>query len=275
MIYPLTYINPNATIAANVKIDPFTVIASDVIIEEGSWIGSNVSICEGTRIGKNVKIYPGAVIGEVPQDLKYKGEKTHTIIGENSTIREFVTINRGTTYHNKTEIGKNCFIMAYTHIGHDCIIGDNCVLSNSCQMAGHVILGDHVWIAGVSAIHQFVRIGQHCYIAGGSLVTKDVPPYIKAVRNPLSYGGINSIGLKRRGFNAEKINQILDIYRIIFNKNLNTTQSLQFIEEEVQVTDERDEILQFIRSSGRGIVRKFQSNKSDLDEGNFNEDFNN
>ncbi len=275
MIYPLTYIDPNAKIAPNVKIDPFTVIASDVVIEEGSWIGSNVSICEGTRIGRNVKIYPGAVIGEVPQDLKYKGEKTQTIIGENSTIREFVTINKGTTYHNKTEIGKNCFIMAYTHIGHDCIIGDSCVLSNSCQMAGHVILGDHVWIAGVSAIHQFVRIGQHCYIAGGSLVTKDVPPYIKAVRNPLSYGGINSIGLKRRGFNAEKVNQILDIYRIIFNKNLNTTQALQYIEEEVKVTDERDEILQFIRNSGRGIVRKFQPNKPDFDEGNFNEDFNN
>ena len=272
MIYPFTYIDPTAKIANSVKIDPFTVIGNDVEIGEGSWIGSNVSICEGTKIGKNVKIFQGSVIGGLPQDLKYKGEKTHTIIGDNTTIREFVTINKGTTTNQQTLIGQNCFIMAYTHIGHDCIIGNNCVLSNNCQMAGHVKLEDWVWIAGVTAIHQFITIGQHAYIAGGSLVTKDVPPYIKAVRNPLTYGGVNSVGLKRRGFSAEKVNHILDIYRVIFNRKLNTTQALQVIEEEFKVTDERDEIIQFIRQSGRGIVRKYNDKRSD--DVNFDEEFN-
>jgi UDP-N-acetylglucosamine acyltransferase len=147
--------------------------------------------------------------------------------------------------------------MAYSHIAHDCIIGNHCILSNSVQVAGHVTLGDYAWIAGVSAVHQFVQIGQHAYIAGGSLVSKDVPPYIKAVRNPLSYGGVNSVGLKRRGFDLEKINHILDIYRYIFNKGMNTTQALAFIEEELPATDERDEIVTFIRDSGRGIIKRF------------------
>ena len=178
-------------------------------------------------------------------------------IGDNTTIREFVTINRGTTDRWKTKVGNNCLIMAYSHVAHDCVIGDNCILSNSVQLAGHVVLGDWVWIAGVSAVHQFVTIGQHSYIAGGSLVSKDVPPYIKAVRNPLSYGGVNSVGLKRRGFDLEKINHILDIYRYIFNKGMNTTQALEFIEEELPATDERDEIVTFIRDSGRGIIKRF------------------
>jgi UDP-N-acetylglucosamine acyltransferase len=155
--------------------------------------------------------------------------------------------------------------MAYSHVAHDCVIGDNCILSNSVQLAGHVVLGDWVWIAGVSAVHQFVTIGQHSYIAGGSLVSKDVPPYIKAVRNPLSYGGVNSVGLKRRGFELERINHILDLYRIIFNKGLNTTQALEFIEEELPASDERDEIVTFIRESGRGIIKRFVKGASEED----------
>ena len=273
MAYPLTFIDPNSKIAPNVKIDPFTVIGGDVQIGHGTWIGSNVTICDGTRIGENVKIFPGSVLGGIPQDLKFNGEKTTVEIGDNTTIREFVTINKGTSANLKTVIGDNCFIMAYSHIGHDCVIGSNCVLSNSCQIAGHVKIGDWVWIAGVTAIHQFVTIGQHAYIAGGSLVSKDVPPYIKAVRNPLSYGGINSIGLKRRGFSQVKINHILDIYRIIFNKNMNTSQALQFIEEEISVTDERDEILEFIRNCNRGIIRKYLKGNF-AEEVNFEEDFN-
>lgn len=263
MTHPFTYIDPNAKLASNVKIDPFAVIHGDVQIGEGTWIGSNVTIMDGTRIGKNCRIFPGAVIGAVPQDLKFNGEKTTVEIGDSTTIREFVTINRGTTDRWKTKVGSNCLIMAYSHIAHDCIIGNHCILSNSVQVAGHVIMGDYAWIAGVSAVHQFVNIGQHAYIAGGSLVSKDVPPYIKAVRNPLSYGGVNSVGLKRRGFELEKINHILDIYRFIFNKGLNTTQALAYIEEELPASDERDEIVTFIRDSGRGIIKRYSKGNGD------------
>ncbi|HEY2727983.1 MAG TPA: acyl-ACP--UDP-N-acetylglucosamine O-acyltransferase, partial [Parafilimonas sp.] len=245
MIHPHTYIHTNAKLAENVKVDPFTVIHQDVEIGAGTWIGSNVTIMEGVRIGNNCRIFPGAVIGAVPQDLKYGDEKTYVEIGDNTTIREFVTIHRGTRDRWKTTVGNNCLIMAYSHIAHDCCVGNFCIMSNNSQMAGHVIMADYAWIAGFSAIHQFVKIGQHAFIAGGSLVRKDVPPFIKAVRNPLSYGGVNSVGLKRRGYSIEKINQILDIYRIIYNKGLNTSKALEYIEEEMPASDERDEIISF------------------------------
>ena len=267
MIHPYSYIDPNAVIAPNVKIDPFAVIHGDVKIGEGTWVGSNVTIMDGTRIGKNCRIFPGAVLGAIPQDLKFNGEKTTAEIGDNTTIREFVTINRGTANRRKTVVGSNCLIMAYSHIAHDCVLGNHCILSNSVQIAGHVTLGDWAWIAGVAAVHQFVNIGQHAYIAGGSLVGKDVPPYIKAIRTPLSYGGVNSIGLKRRGFELGKINHILDIYRIIFNKGLNVTQALEYIEEEVPASDERDDIITFIRESERGIIKKYvPGDTADFDE---------
>jgi len=265
MIHPHTYIHPDARLAENVKVDPFTVIHQDVTIGEGTWISSNVTIMEGVTIGKNCRIFPGAVIGAVPQDLKYKGEQTYVEIGDNTTIREYVTIHRGTSDRWKTSVGNNCLIMAYSHIAHDCCVGNNCIMSNNSQMAGHVSMADYAWIAGFSAIHQFVKIGQSAFIAGGSLVRKDVPPYIKAVRNPLSYGGVNSVGLKRRGFSQEKINQILDIYRIIYNKGLNTSKALEYIEKELPVTDERDEILSFIRESERGIVKRYTRTESEDD----------
>lgn len=263
MIHPHTYIHPNAKLAENVKVDPFTVIHQDVEIGEGTWIGSNVTIMEGARIGKNCRIFPGAVIAAIPQDMKFQGEKTYVEIGDNTTIREFVTINRGTVDRGKTKVGKNCLIMAYCHIAHDCIVGDYCVMSNNSQMAGHVIMGDNSWVAGVCAIHQFVHIGQHAFIAGGSLVSKDVPPYIKAVRTPLSYGGVNSVGLKRKGFSVEKINHILDIYRVIYSKGMNISQALAYIEEEFPASDERDEIVTFIRESGRGVIKRFTKSSSD------------
>lgn len=263
MTHPFTYIDPNAKIAPNVKIDPFTVIHQDVQIGEGTWVGSNVTIMEGTRIGKNCRIFPGAVIGAIPQDLKFAGERTTVHIGDNTTIREFVTINRGTEDRGKTVVGSNCLIMAYSHLAHDCQLGNNVILSNSVQVAGHVTVGDFVVIGGVSAVHQFVHIGQHSFIAGGSLVSKDVPPYIKAVRNPLSYGGVNSVGLKRRGFQLNQINHILDIYRIIYNKGFNTSQALEFIEEEISATDERDEIVTFVRESTRGIIKRFVKGAND------------
>lgn len=258
MINPHTYVSPNAKLAPNVKIDPFTVIHPNVEIGEGTWIGSNVTIMEGARIGRNCRIFPGAVISAIPQDLKFEGEATTVEIGDNVTIREFVTINRGTSDRLSTRVGDNCLIMAYSHIAHDCSIGNHCIMSNNTQMAGHVIMGDHSILAGMCAVHQFTRIGQHAFIAGGSLVSKDVPPYIKAGRTPLSYSGVNSVGLKRRGFSVQRINQILDIYRIIFNQGLNTTQALSYIEEEIQATDERDEIVTFIRESHRGIIKKFR-----------------
>ncbi|MBK7290465.1 MAG: acyl-ACP--UDP-N-acetylglucosamine O-acyltransferase [Chitinophagaceae bacterium] len=265
MIHPHTYIHPNAKLATNVKIDPFTVIHQDVEIGDGTWIGSNVTIMEGARIGKNCRIFPGAVIAAVPQDLKFQGEYSNVFIGDGTTIREFVTINRGTKDREKTMIGKNCLIMAYCHFAHDCFVGDNCITSNNTQVAGHATIGDWAIIGGMCAIHQFVKIGQHSFISGGSLVGKDVPPYIKAGRNPLSYAGVNSIGLKRRGFSIERINHILDIYRVLYNKGLNTSQAVEYIEEEMPATDERDEIVTFIRESGRGIIKRFTKGNNDDD----------
>jgi UDP-N-acetylglucosamine acyltransferase len=205
------------------------------------------------------------VLCAIPQDLKFEGEDTTVEIGDNTTIREFVTIHRGTGDRRKTVVGKNCLIMAYTHIAHDCNIGDYCILSNNTQVAGHVTIGDHAILAGMCAVHQFVNIGQHAFVAGGSLVRKDVPPYIKAGRQPLSYAGVNSVGLKRRGFTVDKVNHIMDIYRHIYNKGMNTTQAIQYIEEEFPVTDERDEIVTFIRESGRGIIKRFSKNSLDED----------
>lgn len=259
MIHPLTYIHPDAKIGPNVKIDPFTTIHRNVEIGEGTWIGSNVTIMEGARIGKNCRIFPSSVISAIPQDLKYKGEDTRVVIGDNTTIRECVTINRGTTDRNKTVIGSNCLIMAYTHIAHDCIVGDYCIFSNNTTLAGHIVVGDHVILAGLTAVQQFVRIGSHSFITGGSLVRKDVPPYVKAAREPLSYVGVNSVGLKRRGYSIDKINHILDIYRILFVRGYNTSKALNIIETEIPVSDERDEIITFIRETGRGIMKGYIS----------------
>ncbi|MGG5508162.1 MULTISPECIES: acyl-ACP--UDP-N-acetylglucosamine O-acyltransferase [unclassified Myroides] len=257
MNQPLAYVHPGAKIARNVVIEPFTTIHNNVEIGEGTWIGSNVTIMEGARIGKNCKIFPGAVISAEPQDLKFEGEVTTVEIGDNTTIRECVTINRGTKDRYKTVIGKNCLIQAYSHIAHDCIIGDNCIFSNSSTLAGHVTVGDFVVLAGLVAVHQFCTIGSHSFVTGGTLVRKDVPPYIKAAREPISYAGINSVGLRRRGYEPDKIREIQEIYRILFQKNYNTSQALEIIETEMEATPERDEILMFVRNSSRGIMRGY------------------
>jgi UDP-N-acetylglucosamine acyltransferase len=263
MIHALTYIHPDAQLADNVKVEPFTVIHGNVIIGEGTWIGSNVTIMEGTRIGKNCRIFSGAVIGGIPQDRKFENEKTTVEIGDNCIIREFVTINRGTTDRWKTKVGNDCWILAYSHIAHDCIIGNNCTISNNTQLAGHVVLGDWVGIGGMCGIHQFVHVGQHAFIGGGTSVFKDIPPYVKAARDPICYAGLNSVGLKRRGFTNIQINQILEVYRVIYNKGLNTSQALDFIEEELPVSDEREEIVRFVRESGRGIIKRYSRNGND------------
>jgi UDP-N-acetylglucosamine acyltransferase len=257
MNQPLAYIHPQAKIASNVVIEPFSTIHKNVEIDEGTWIGSNVTIMEGARIGKNCKIFPGAVISAIPQDLKFGGEDTIAVIGDNTVIRECVTLSRGTIDKHKTVIGKNCLVMAYVHIAHDCIIGNNCILVNAVQLAGHVHIDDFAIVGGSSAVHQFVKVGAHVMISGGSLVRKDVPPYSKAAREPLSYCGINSIGLRRRGFTSEKINEIQEIYRTIYLKGLNNSKALDLIELNHSPSRERDEILNFIRNSDRGIMKGF------------------
>ncbi|WP_423146573.1 acyl-ACP--UDP-N-acetylglucosamine O-acyltransferase [Rubrolithibacter danxiaensis] len=258
MIQPLAYIHPQAKIADNVVIEPFVTIHKDVEIGEGTWIGSNVTIMDGARIGKNCRIFPGAVVSAPPQDMKYKGEATTVSVGDNTTIRECVTLNRGTALDkNTTTIGQNCLLMAYTHVAHDCVIGNHVIIANSVQLAGHIEVQDYAFIGGTSAVHQFVSIGAHSIISGGSLVRKDVPPYTKAGREPLSYVGINSVGLRRRGFTSEQINEIQDIYRTVFLKKYNITKALDIIEAERQPTEIRDEILDFIRNSNRGIMKGF------------------
>jgi UDP-N-acetylglucosamine acyltransferase len=257
MIQGLSFIDDQAKIAANVVVEPFTVIHKNVEIGEGSWIGSNVTIFEGTIIGKNCKIFPGAVLGAVPQDLKFEGENTTVTIGDNTVIRECVTINRGTKDKFTTAIGANCLLMAYTHVAHDCKVGDNVILANGVQMGGHVTVEDNARIGGLCAIHQFVQIGRHVMIEGGSMVSKDVPPFVKAGRYPLAYEGVNSIGLRRSGFTSEKINEIQDIYRILFVHNRNLTKAMHIVEAEMKASAERDEIMAFVHESERGVLKGF------------------
>ena len=255
MISALAHIHPAATIGNNVKIDPFVVIDAGVIIGEGTHIMSHAVIMKNTIVGSCCQIFPGAVLGAIPQDLKFDGEETFVEIGNNTTIRECVTVNRGPKDKWKTRVGSNCLLMAYSHIAHDCILGDNVIIANSVQLAGHVEIGDYAIIGGMAAAIQFSKIGAHTYIAGGTEVIKDVPPYIKAGRTPLSYVGVNSIGLQRRGFTSERINSILEIYRNIYMRGLNTTQATEFIEKELPETEEKTEILKFIRESKRGILK--------------------
>lgn len=257
MIHPLAHIHPQAKIADNVEIGPFTTVHGNVEIGEGTWIGSNATIMEGARIGKGCKIFPGAVISGIPQDLKFDGEETTAEIGDYTTIREHVTINRGTRDRWKTVVGNNCLIQAYSHIAHDCIVGNNCIFSNSSTLAGHITIGDYVVLAGLVALHQFVQVGSHAFIAGGTLVRKDVPPFVKAAREPISYVGINSVGLRRRGFSSEKINEVQNIYRTLFVKHNNLTKAMGIIEAEFAPTEIRDEILDFIRNSNRGVMKGF------------------
>jgi len=257
MNQPLAYIHPGAKIARNVVVEPFTTIHNNVKIGSGTWIGSNVTIMEGARIGKDCRIFPGAVISAIPQDLKFDGEDSLAIIGDNTTIRECVTVNRGTKALGKTQIGDNCLIMATSHIAHDCIIGNNCIIANASVIAGHVTVGDYAILSGLVAVHQFIHIGQHAMVSGGSLVRKDVPPFTKAGKEPLSYVGINSIGLRRRGFETLKIREIQDIYRILYQKNYNNSQALEKIEAEMEATKERDQIILFIKNSQRGIMKGY------------------
>jgi UDP-N-acetylglucosamine acyltransferase len=253
----LSSVHPNAKIGSNVTIEPFAVIDDNVVIGDGSHIQSHAVIRSGTRMGKNCNVFPGAVVGAVPQDLKFNGEETTLEIGDNVTIRECVTINRGTSAYGKTVIGNNNLIMAYCHIAHDCIIGNHCIFSNSVALAGHIIVEDHVIIGGLAAVHQFCKIGAHSFIGGGSLVNKDVPPFVKASRYPVSFLGINSVGLTRRGFSPEQIHIVGDIYRLLFVKNSNLKKGIQQVKEQVEDSPVKSQILDFIEKSERGLIKGY------------------
>jgi len=258
-ISPLAYVDKKAQIGNDVVIEPFAMVDADTVIGDGCKIASNAVIYSGSILGANCKVFPGAVIGAAPQDLKYRGEATKAIIGDNVLIRECVTINRGTKAYGKTVVEDNTLLMAYVHVAHDCHVKRNCIIANAVNLAGHVILGEHVSIGGMTAIQQFVNIGDHTYITGGSLVRKNVPPYVKAAREPLSYVGVNRIGLERRGFTKESIDRIQDIYRILFIKGWSMSKALEHIEKAMPESKEKIDILEFIDKSEKGLLRGFNS----------------
>ena len=251
----LAHIHPNAQLGENVTVEPFAVIYEDTQIGDNTWIGPHAVIMQGARIGRDCKIHTGAVVSNIPQDLKFKGEETIAVIGDRTVLREYVTVNRGTSDKQKTQVGQDCLLMAYVHVAHDCVLDNHCILSNAVQLAGHVEVGYHAILGGTSAVHQFVKIGAHAMIGGGSLVTKDVPPYIIAARYPVDFEGVNLVGLRRRGFTNQQISQIQEIYRLLYQSGLNTTQAVEEIEATVETSDSRELILAFIKNASRGIVK--------------------
>ena len=254
-IHQFAVIHPDAKIGENVKIGPFVTIDSNVEIGDGTIIDSGAVVRSGARIGKNCHIHSNAVVCDIPQDLKFQGEDTVAIIGDNTVIREFVTIHRGTASRGKTVVGDNCLIMAYCHVAHDCVVGNHVIMSNAAQLAGEVEVADWAIIGGGALVHQFTHIGCHVMIQGGALVNKDVPPYCMVARYPIAYEGVNKVGLHRRGYTSEQIDAIADVYRTIYDSGMNVTQSLEEAAK-LPASPERDVIIDFVRNSKRGIVRK-------------------
>lgn len=255
MISPLANVSSKAKIGNNVTIEAFATVYDDVEIGDNTHIHPNAIIYPDTTIGSGCQIFPGALIGIVSQDLKYKGEKAKTIIGNNTIIREYVTVHKGTADRMLTAVGNNCLIMAYSHIAHDCVIGNNVIIANYSGLAGHVTVEDFVIIEGFVAIQQFIKIGAHSFLAGTSKVRKNVPPFIRVARDPLQYIGVNTVGLTRRGFTKEVVNQIEDIYRLIFVRGHNITNALELVDQEIPNTEIRKQIVDFIKSSEDGIVK--------------------
>ena len=254
-ISPLAVVHPEAKIGEGVTIDPFAVVEKDVVIGDGCYIHPHAVIRDGARIGKGCQIFPGAVIAGIPPDLKFKGEITTAEIGDYTTIRECVTVNRGTASRGKTVVGSHCLIMAYSHVAHDCVLKDNIIIGNASQIAGEVEIDDYAIVSGGSLVHQFTRISKHVMIQGGSRIGKDIPPYTLIGRDPIVYCGINIVGLRRRGFTNQQVYLIQDIYRTLYTRGLNNTDALKAIETEYEPCEERDLILDFIKNSKRGIVR--------------------
>lgn len=255
MISSLASVSKDAQIGQNVRIDPFAVIHEDVIIGNGTRIHSNVALYPGTRIGEDCEVFPGAVVGVIPQDLKFDNENTTVEIGNNTKIRECVTIHRGTSDKMKTSVGDNCLLMTYVHIAHDCQIGNNVILASYTGLSGHVIIDDFAILEGKVAAQQFAHIGKHAFIGGASLIRKDVPPYIKAAREPLTFAGVNSVGLRRRGYSDEQVREIEDIYRTIYVQNSNLSKGIDAVLQSMDKTPLRDEIVGFIQASDKGVIR--------------------
>lgn len=263
MISNLAFVHPEARLGEGVIVEPFAYVDRDVTIGDGTWVGPHSSVMGGSLIGRNCKIHSGAVVGGDPQDLKYRGEKTTCSVGDNTTIRECVTINRGTAAKGTTIVGSNCLLMAYVHVGHDCTVGDNVVLVNSVSLAGEVEVGDWAIIGGHTGVHQFCRIGPHSMTAGVSKIGRDIAPFIKVGHDPLAFVGINSIGLRRRGFSNEDIVYIQNIYRIIFQSDLSLSNAVARVRSDIEQSDVRDRILAFIESTKRGLTKPYQSKFKD------------
>lgn len=253
-IHPTAIVDGSAKIGEGVAIGPYTIVENNVEIGAGTRIDSNAKIGYGARIGKNCHIFHGAVISEIPQDLKFQGEDSIAVVGDQTQIREFATIHRGTKSRQKTEVGSNCLLMAYSHVAHDCRIGDNVIIANTVQLGGHVSVDNWAYIGGMSGVHQFTHIGKHSFIGGGYRCTQDVPPYILVTGEPLKYSGLNVVGLRRRGFSNDTINQLKEVYRLIYRSEFNISQALEQIQSGFEPTEEIREVIDFIQHSERGIV---------------------
>lgn len=254
VISPLASVSSDAVIGEGVRIDPFAVIEGNVVIGNGVHIQPHVHLCSGARIGNDCKIFTGASIGAVPQDLKFGGEETLAVIGDRTVIREYVTVNRGTAARRQTVVGSDTLILAYSHVAHDCIVGDNVLIVNSVQLGGHVEIDDWAVIGGLSGVHQFERVGKHAMVGAGFRVMKDVPPFARAGNEPLSFSGINSVGLRRRGFSDESIRVIREVYRLIYQAGMNIGEGVGRAAETYGDIPEAREIIEFIRGSKRGII---------------------
>lgn len=253
-IHPTALVSDDAQLGSNVEIGPFAIVGRGCIVGDGCVIAPRATLEQNVRLGRNVRVGIGAVLGGDPQDLKFQGEETTVEIGDGTVIREYSTINRGTSESFKTTVGKNCFIMSYVHLAHDCHLGDGVILANGVQLAGHVRIEDRAILSGLSAVHQFVRIGRHSFIGGCSRVSKDIPPFLKAVGNPVRLYGLNTIGLQRSGFDEGTLRELKRAYRLFFNSDLNITQALERAEKDLEQRPEVQELMRFLEASGRGVV---------------------
>jgi UDP-N-acetylglucosamine acyltransferase len=253
-IHPTAIISPDAEIAADVEIGAFSIVGAGCTIDEGCVIAPRVTLERNVTLGRSVKVGIGTILGGAPQDLKYAGEETTVEIGDGTVIREYVTINRGTAHSFKTTVAENCLLMSYVHIGHDCRIGNSVILSNVVQLAGHVMIEDKAILSGLSAVHQFARIGRHSFIGGMSRVAKDIPPFLKAVGNPVKLYGLNTIGLQRAGMDDETIRELKRVYRLLFRSDLNVTQAIERAQTEIEPLPEVKELIRFVEASERGVV---------------------
>lgn len=266
MIHPLAHVHPDAKLGKNVIVEPFAYIAAKVTVGDGTWIGPHAILADGAIIGKDCKIFGGAVIAGIPQDLKFQGEETTAEIGDRTMVREYATVNRGTAARGRTTVGTDCLIMSYAHVGHDCVVGNHCIMANNVSLAGEVEVDDWAILGGHVAIHQFCRIGKHIMISGGTMIGKDIPPFITVAHTPASYLGVNSIGLRRRGYTSEQIGRIQDVCRLLFQSGHSYGVALQLVKDTIPESPEKQEIVNFFESSKRGVIKPYQPKANREDE---------